>query len=100
MTRQREKRRHEIEEMLAELDRTGETIAAYARRRGVATWGLYKARRRQRSAAPAKLVSVEVGEPLARQASLELVVGDVVVRVPSGFDEDELSRLVRTLRAC
>ena len=86
--------------MLAELDRTGETIAAYARRRGVATWSLYKARRRQRSAAPAELVSVEVGEPLARQASLELVVGEVVVRVPRGFDEEELSRLVRTLRAC
>lgn len=101
MKNQSEERRHEIEGMLAELDRTGESIAAYARRRGVATWALYQARRRRRrDAEPARLVSVELEESDAGQQEVELVVGDVTVRLPRRFDEAALVRLVRTLRAC
>ena len=86
--------------MLAELDQTGESIAAFARRRGVPTWALYQARRKQRKDGPAKLVAVEVAEAITVDHDFELVVDDVTLRISSAFDEAALTRLIRTLRAC
>jgi lambda repressor-like predicted transcriptional regulator len=100
MSKQSKERQQGIREMLAELERTGESIAAFARRRGVATWALYQARRKQRKVESAKVVAVEVTEPASVDHDFELVVDEVTLRIPAAFDEATLTRLIRTLRAC
>ena len=63
--------------------------------------------RRTRSAKPEKrsatrspgFVELPVAEVTSAPAVLELLLGDVRVRVPSGFDEATLTRVVRALGA-
>ena len=56
------------------------------------------AKRRKRSAtALPRFVELPMAAVASTPAMLELLLGDVRVRVPSGFDEETLTRVVRAL---
>lgn len=57
------------------------------------------ARSRPRSLTPASFVELPVAAVANASVMLELVVGDVRVRVAPGFDEVTLARVVRALEA-
>lgn len=96
--------RDELPALLTELEASGESVAEFARRRGIATWKLYTARRKssggRRKGIQPDLVPVRVVESVqARPLELALASGHVL-RVPPGFDETELRRLLGVLAAC
>ena len=99
------KRRDEgVRKLLAEQEASGLSVAAFARERGVSTWTLYDGRRRlQKRKARAKardFVQVHVRSVQAAPSiEVELEAG-MRVRVPAGFDEDELRRLLGVLASC
>jgi transposase-like protein len=93
--------------LIAEQERSGLTAKEFAERRGITATTLYWWRcRLRRRRHPTELVPVEVVErdivanPLgARAAVFDLELGDsLILRIPAGFDEAELRRLVRALR--
>ena len=58
------------------------------------------AKREKRSVTPPpRFIELPVAEVTNTPAMLELLLGDVRVRVPAGFDEATLSRVVRALGA-
>lgn len=99
--------KEELPALLAEIERSGESVAALARRRGLSTWKLYRSRGasagsrpRQHRSKPAELVPVRVVPPVGA-APLELALaGCHVLRIPAGFDEAELRRLLGVLAGC
>ena len=91
-------------DLLAEQERSGLTIAAFARDQGIAPWKLYAALHRiraEREAARNRFASVTVvdSRPLAAGFELDLPAGRRL-HIPRGFDEDELMRLVAVLAGC
>jgi len=107
-------------DLIAEQERSGQTVRAFAEERGLSAWSLYGwrsrlgrgrgatgrgSRRRRRPPAEAEqaLVAVDVtgaSRPAAEEADafeLELE-GGVRVRVPRGFDGEELARLLSAVR--
>lgn len=97
---------------LAELERSGQSVAEYAEEIGVTAATLYQWRRRlahdRRSPAGAAtgLVRVRVGRGIVQgdeERSDGLVVrllrGRSIV-VPAGFDAEELARVLEVLEAC
>jgi hypothetical protein len=109
-------RREEISELLAELEHTGEGIASLCRRRGLAPWRLYEARRRaKRSAkagseakraglAPVRVMDAErtASREGARSAPPLRVVleGMATIEVVRDFDAATLRRVLEVLRSC
>lgn len=102
-------REQEIRDLLVELARSKLSIAEFARQRGIAAWKLYTWRQkfespsqtkpiRKRRAARADLV--EIAHPTTTAKVIELVIGDITMRVPFGFDADELARLIGAIRPC
>ena len=82
--------------MLTALARSGESLAAFAKREGLSAERLYRWRARLREATFVEVVH----ESSVGGCVIELVVGgDRVVRVPSGFDEATLRRLLAVLEA-
>jgi hypothetical protein len=68
------------------------------------SWRLRSSRRprpsARSSAAGGRFVELSGSSPQdAAPATLELVVGGMVVRIPSGFDEETLTRVVRAVGA-
>jgi hypothetical protein len=68
------------------------------------SWRLRASRPKQpsaRSSAPrGRFVQLSASSPSAAPATLELVLGaGIVVRIPSGFDEETLTRVVRAVGA-
>ena len=113
-------REFEWQGVLAEHERSGLSVAEFARRRGISPgslgWWRHVARRRvaeQRGttagvgrAARGGFVEVRVGsargevEPPALRGAFEVMVpGGCVVRVPAHFEADALRRLVAALGA-
>jgi hypothetical protein len=100
----------DLDVLLDELEQSGLSVAAFARDRGVPTWRLYEGRRRrQRKAASDKSDSRPASQFLPIQLAPEPTSGEAfevelrggrTVRVPSGFDEACLRRLVRALESC
>jgi len=102
----------EWRELIEEQERSGESVRAFAAARGLSVWSLYGwrsrlGRRARDDARAGGLVPVEVlhGErsEVERSADgIEIVVGDrAVVRVPRGFDQAELVRVLEAVgRAC
>ena len=91
-------------DLLAEQERSGLTIAAFSRKRGIAPWKLYAARRRarmERGTGRDRFAAVTVldSRPLAASFELDLP-GGRRLHIPRGFDEDELARLVAVLGGC
>ncbi len=101
-------REQEIRGLLADLKVSGQSVADLAHDQGVAPWTVYSwrkrfspprtATRRRRSEVRADLV--EIAPAAAASPAFELVIGDTTVRLPMGFDADELARIVRVVRSC
>lgn len=86
----------QMRELLQEQERSGLSLKAFADGAGVAYTTLAWWRTRLRREEATRLVPVRVHEDTAR---VEIVVGDVVVRVAGG-DEAWVARLVRAIAAC
>jgi len=106
--------------LVADQERSGLSVREFAESRGLSPWSLYgwrsrlgRARRgsrkpggeggRQRERAQ-ELVAVEIvgreeGGRGPSGGEFELELGGVVVRVPRGFDESELRRLMSAVRS-
>lgn len=92
-------------ELLAEQERSGLTIAAFSRERGISAQRLYEARRRRdRGGARrprATFAPVTVVEDRAPRLAFEVeLASGRRLRVPPGFDETDLARLVSALETC
>lgn len=104
----------DLDVALEELERSGQSTAAFARERGVAAWKLYEGLRRRRKRrlaeprgdgssgeAAAAFVPVRLTsqDPSGSLFEVELRSGRVL-RVPASYEETALLRLVRTLESC
>lgn len=91
---------------LLEEQKTSElSISAFAKSKDVPPWSIYNAGARARKKAMSKFAEVSVVPPLnspsPREPELELVLpSGLTLRVPSGFDEVALRRLLGVLAAC
>jgi hypothetical protein len=102
----------EARRVLGQLETSGLTLAEFGRRTGIAEkrmrWWRKRLGKRSRSCAKAlAMVPVRIKVPAAPSSAapaappIEVVVGDLVVRIPVGFDAETLARLVGVLRpAC
>lgn len=84
---------------LEELARSGESASDFARSRGFSTQRIAYWRKRLAGAAvstPA-FVSVAIPPVSALRAPIEIVVGDVLVRVREEVDVEQLARIVDAL---
>ena len=100
----------EIAPLLRELEESGLSVARFAREHGVKSWRLYEARRkargkerRRRSARCEKsaFARVELSRVVTSADPLELVLSSGHrIRVPNGFDETALRRLMGVLVSC
>lgn len=94
--------------VLSDLERSGQSVAAFARERGLSPWTLYKWRRdsaggatRLIAAPEPDFVQVTVRPAEAPRSALQLELeGGLRVNVPAGFDEGELRRLLEVLTSC
>ena len=93
----------ELPDLLAELDKSGMGVAAFARERGLKPQNLYVARRRVRpKATPATIFDpIRVSSVGGAQAhfTLELHSGHKLL-VPGDFESSSLRRLLEILNAC
>lgn len=87
----------QMRELLQEHERSGVSMKAFADAAGVAYSTLAWWRSRLREEGASRLVPVQVHEE--RRAPVEIVVGDVVVRV-TDVDEQAVARLVRAIASC
>lgn len=87
----------EMRELLREQERSGLSLRAFAEAAGVPYTTLSWWRAQLREEVVPRLVPVSVEE--RGGISVEIVLGDVVVRVADG-DEDAVARLVRALATC
>lgn len=96
--------------IVAESYRSGETVCGVARRHGLAAQQLFAWRRQARRADASNRASlgfapVVVTPPDPAPAltgavpGIEIVMADVVIRVPAGADGETLARVVRAVRA-
>ena len=97
MARRRRWSRDQMRELLREHERSGVSLKAFAARAGVPYTTLAWWRTRLRDGGAPRFVPVRVED--AVRASVEIVVGDVVVRVTDG-DERAVARLVRAILSC
>jgi len=110
-TGRRQRSEEERVRIAAESLMPGVRVADVARRHEVTRWQVYDWRRRLRDgrlalpesviAAPAfaALVIEEPRQPVAANASIEVVLGDVVIRAGRDAEEGHLSRVIRAVRA-
>jgi hypothetical protein len=82
---------------LAELVRSGESASAFARSRGFSTQRIAYWRKRLGGASTPAFVSVAMPPVSALRAPIEIVVGDVIVRVREEADVEQLARIVEAL---
>lgn len=102
-------RRSDLERgrVLAELEASGQTVASFARQRGLSAWTLYEWRRRlqakgraAKALAPAFVPLHVKPEPTSAVAFQVELDSGTRIHVPGGFDEAELRRLVEVLSSC
>jgi transposase-like protein len=86
----------EAQAALAELERTGESDVAFARRRGVSTQRLRYWRKRVETARRPAFVPVRVAET-SDAGEIAIRVGGVSVCVREDFDIEQLTRIVEAL---
>ena len=84
----------EAREALAELSRSGESVASYARRRGVSAQRIYYWRKRVTAKIPA-FVAVPVAT--ARPGQIEVVADGITIRIREDVDADRLADIVESL---
>jgi transposase-like protein len=104
MSKRRHRRRDEQRRLIEEWEESGESVAAFAARIGVASNTLYRWRRAESTSAPLKVPEstlariVEVrSAAMPADTRFEIEVGGRRVRVPASFDETGLRRLLRVL---
>jgi len=91
----------EAREMLAALERSGETVAAFAAARGLDPQRIYYWRRRVAGGDPITFRELVVRPSLSarQEGPFEIVLGKCpVVRVPTSFDAKALGRLLEVLQ--
>ena len=92
--------------LLAELESSGLSVAQFARERGLSAWTLYGWKRRSRAgsrearAERPRFVEVKLGTAAEAPALMVETPRGLRVRVPRGFDEVELRRLIGALSSC
>jgi hypothetical protein len=87
-------------EALDAFRRSGLTASAFARQRGVSMHRLQYWRKRLDASPPLTFVPVALPKPVATTPrSLEIVIGEAVLRVPEGSDVEHVARLVAALAA-
>ncbi|HEY9358809.1 MAG TPA: transposase [Xanthobacteraceae bacterium] len=97
--------------IVAESLLPGAQVSDVARKHGATRWQIYDWRRRLRqrgelarrespgaSFAPL-VVEVRAEEPHVPAAQLEIAIGDIVVRTDAAIDGEQLSRVIRAVRA-
>jgi hypothetical protein len=93
----------EVPSLLAEIAKSKQSIAGFARSHGIAPWKLYEARRKRRTKAapPISFDPVRVVDPSVTPLLVELnhASGHRLL-VPAGFDPATLRSLLEVLRAC
>ncbi|MDA9521209.1 transposase [Bradyrhizobium sp. CCBAU 11434] len=88
----------------------GAQVSEVARKHGATRWQIYDWRRRFRQrgmlplceASPPTFAPLVVERALERQAAaikLEIAIGDVVLRTDTAIDAEQLSRVIRAVRA-
>jgi hypothetical protein len=99
----------DIQQVLTELEASGETVAGFARQRGMPAWRLYEWRRKSQARPPTRscrgeglpsLAAVKLRDEPKLAGSFEMKLGAAVVTVPYGFDERELARLLKVVGSC
>ena len=102
-----EARAPSLDQILAELARSGLSTAAFARARGLPPWKLYhalrvRARRGAKKRERSALIPVRVKDPRGGPASpFEVVLASGHrLLVPEDFDADALRRLMGALAGC
>ncbi len=89
--------------LIAAQEKSGLGVREFAEGRGLAPatmyWWRCRLRERSTSLVPVAVVDHEVAvrRPTTK-AAFELAVGELTLRIPPGFDEGDLRRLVRALR--
>jgi transposase-like protein len=93
--------------LLAELEKSGESVAGFARKLGVSPWTIYSWRRQEREGRAngkeerPEFVQVRVAPRRDEPAPLEVELREGIrVRVPSDFDGEALRRLLGVLASC
>lgn len=90
-----------VAELLKEQKRSGKSIAAFARERGIAPWKLYQAGKKRTVKRRPALVEVALSPCGPGDTPLEVVLADGVrIEVRPDFDGATLQRLVGVLRSC
>jgi transposase len=89
----------------------GSSVAEVARRHGVTRWQVYDWRKRLRNGhltlpedAPsipgfAALVVEEAPRPKPPRTRIEIVVGNITIRIDPGIDSGQLTQVIRAVRA-
>jgi len=93
----------EMAALMAEYERSGETMMEFAERHGMklSTFSSWRQELRKRLAKPApKTEFVEIGDANGSRLLELSFANGVKVKVPNGFDAAELERLVRVLGRC
>jgi transposase len=111
-TGRRQRTQAEKARIVAESLIPGVRVAEIARKYGATRWQVYdwrkRLRRQERLALPesagvaSSFAAVVVEDAPRRKAvasSIEIVVGDVVIRAEPGVDDEHLSRIIRIARA-
>ena len=102
------KRSKEMQELLRELEQSGETIKAFCAKKGISTWSIYHWRRRLRDTAADKperrtaLLPIQVIDSNGAGASsyeVSLRNGRTLKVVP-GFNSSEVERLLAIVERC
>jgi transposase-like protein len=101
MSKRRRRGRDEQRRLIQEWDESGESVAAFAARIGVASNTLYRWRAASTSASLpastlARIVAVRAAA-MPADTRFEIELGGRRVRVPVSFDEMGLRRLLRVL---
>lgn len=87
--------------LIAEQERSGLTARAFAESRGITPTTLYwwRSRLRQRGAALVPVTVVAHDEGAGKESgAFELEFGEMTRRIPRGFAETDLRRLLQALR--
>jgi transposase-like protein len=103
MSKRRHRGRDEQRRLIQEWEESGESVAAFAARIGVASNTLYRWRAPKTTALPtlpestlARIVEVQAAA-MPADTRFEIEFGGRRVRVPASFDETGLRRLLRVL---
>lgn len=89
----------ELPTLLAELQTSGESLAAFARSRGLTTWKLYRAQRAKRPDRFDPIRLIERPSPTAEPIELVHAAGHRIMIRPD-FDSGTLQRLLEVLASC